>query len=172
MDFFLIRNSFIRNANIDIMEIDKVINKIYALPQKDCDESFDIAKIVGELSKDSVLTIVKQFYVEQCFDTLGGFNFKVEEFKKYVKNQTLGEKCWIYCFECSKRHVGSDSAHNIDSRNRMITAYETGVQRFKERCEKWYKQISEKLGHDNDAYRGDSFASIIFKMYTETIEIL
>lgn len=172
MDSFFIRNSIIRNANIDIMdEINAAINKIYALPEK-CDKKFELAKIVGALSKESVLTLVEQSYDEQWFDTLGGFDFKVQQFKRYVKYQTLGEKCWIHCFECDKTHFGSDSAHKIHSRNNMINAYEIGVERFKERCEKWYKKISQKLGHENDAFRGDLFASMIFKMYTETIEVL
>jgi len=153
-------------------EINAAVNKIYALPETDCDERFDMAKIVGELSKESVLTIVKQSFEEKSFDSLGGFDMKVEQFKRYVKYQTLGEKCWIHCCECNKTHFGTDSEHKIKSRNFMIDSYEIGVERFKERCEKWYKQISEKLGHENDAYRGDLFASMIFRMYTGTIEVL
>jgi hypothetical protein len=153
-------------------EINAAINKIYALPETDCDERFDMAKIVGELPKECVLTIVKQSFEEKEFDSLGGFDMKVEQFKRYVKYQTLGDDCWIHCYECDKPHFGTDSDHKKECRSMMIYNYEIAVKNFKNKCENWFKEISEKLGHENDAYRGDLFASMIFRMYTGTIEVL
>jgi hypothetical protein len=153
-------------------KINAALKKIYALPETDCDERFDMAKIVGELSKECVLKIVEKSFHEKWSDSLLPFNFKVEEFKRYVKYQTLGDDCWIHCYECDKPHFGTDSEHKKESRSMMIYNYEIAVKNFKNNCENWFKEMSKDNGVENDAYRGDLFASMIFRMYTGTIEVL